>query len=433
MTDAVPAPPRPAIAPFHETPAARRALALFGAGLAAADPGPAVVAAMADVVEDPPGPGGRWQVIALGKAARAMTAAALAALPAGTPALVVTNHENAAPLAGARVMGAGHPVPDAAGLAAATEIETALRTLGPEDRLLALISGGGSALAPAPVAGLSLDDKAAVNRLLLGAGADISQMNLVRQALSRLKGGGWLRICRAPGVALMISDVPGDDLRVIASGPTVAPLGTPAQAAQLCRDVGLWERLPEPARNALAAPPPPPVPARAFRNLLVGSNARSLAAMAAAGATTAPFALAGDVADAARVLAAALTGLAPGAALAAGGETTVRLTGTGTGGRNQELALRTALHLAETGPPEGDWAVLVAGSDGRDGPTEAAGAIITPGTLGRIRAAGLDLRAVLFRNDSTPALTAGQALLVTGPTGTNVADLAVLVRGAAPG
>src|SRR5690606_38399025 len=223
-----------------------RAMALIREGIAAAEPGAAVARAMAEVLADPPGQGGRWQVIAVGKAARAMAAAALQALPDAT-ALVVTNAGNDAPLDGAVVLRAGHPQPDAGGAAAADEVIRRLSDAGPQDRVLALISGGGSAMLPAPAEGMSLADKQAVNRLLLASGADISQVNLIRQGLSRLKGGGWLRLSRAPVTALILSDVPGDDLRVIASGPTVAPVGSRAQAADLARGLGLWERMPEAA------------------------------------------------------------------------------------------------------------------------------------------------------------------------------------------
>jgi glycerate 2-kinase len=228
-----------------------RVMALLQAGVAAADPGRAVAAHMADVLADPPGPGGRWTLIALGKAGRAMAAAALEALPEAE-ALVITNRGNDAPLARARVLASGHPVPDAAGEAAAREVEALLGAAGPADRVLALISGGGSAMLPAPVDGVSLAEKQEANRLLLGSGADITQTNLIRQALSRLKGGGWLRATRAPVTALILSDVPGDDLRVIASGPTVAPIGPVAEAAATARRLGIWDRLPAAVRAALS-------------------------------------------------------------------------------------------------------------------------------------------------------------------------------------
>jgi hydroxypyruvate reductase len=239
--------------------APERAMALIRAGIAAADPGAAVRRGMAAVLENPPGPGGRWQVIALGKAARAMAEAAL---------LVVTNAGNDTPLAGARVMRAGHPQPDDDGALAAAEVIARLTATGPQDRVLALISGGGSAMLPAPAEGMTLADKQAVNRLLLASGADISQVNLIRQGLSRLKGGGWLRLSRAPVTALILSDVPGDDLRVIASGPTVAPVGSRAQAADLALELGIWDRMPEAARDRVQADA-----ARFFQQIATGDHA----------------------------------------------------------------------------------------------------------------------------------------------------------------
>lgn len=405
-----------------------RARELFAAGVAAADPARAVDAAMAAVLADGPAPGGRWHLLALGKAAGAMARAALRHLPEGVAALVVTNPENAGPVPGAEVLAGGHPVPDAGSAAAGQAILARLAAAGPGDRVLALISGGGSALAVAPVAGLSLADKAEVSRLLLLSGADITQMNLVRQHLSRLKGGGWLRACGAPISALILSDVPGDDLRVIASGPTVAPIGSRAAAADLCRAFGIWDRLPVAARAHLGAPESAVADPVAARNRLVGANAISLAAMVAAGAEAGPFALEGDVAALAPRLVAQLRDMAPGKALVFGGETVVRVTGDGLGGRNQELALRVAL-AAEAAGIAGDWLFLSGGTDGRDGPTEAAGGIVGPGSLAAMRRAGVDPQGALARNDSNPALAAGGALLVTGATGTNVADLAVLIRG----
>lgn len=400
-----------------------RAMALIAAGNAAADPGRAVARAMGDVLADPSGPGGRWQVIALGKAARAMAEAALAALP-GAAALVITNAGNDAPLAGAEILVAGHPVPNAGGEAAATRVEAHLAAMRPEDRVLALISGGGSAMLPAPVSGVSLAEKQATSRLLLGSGADITQMNLIRQALSRLKGGGWCARSVAPITALILSDVPGDDLRVVASGPTVSPIGTLAEAAELAVRLGIWEALPVSVRAALTRPEPAGRGAGAARNRLVGSNGQSLAAMVAAGGTLAGLALEGDVEAAAAALVARCRQASPGEALVFGGETTVRLTGDGLGGRNQELALRFARRAVDL---PGDWVFAAVGSDGRDGPGEAAGGMVGPKTLARLAAAGHSIEDVLARNDSTPALTAADALVTTGPTGTNVADLAVFL------
>lgn len=402
-----------------------RAMALIRAGIDAADPAAAVRRGMATALTDPPGSEGQWQIIALGKAARAMAAAALDALP-GAAALVVTNAGNDQPLEGAKIMRAGHPQPDVEGAAAADEVQARLMATGPQDRVLALISGGGSAMLPAPAPGMILADKQAVNALLLGSGADISQVNLIRQGLSRLKGGGWLRLSGAPVTAMILSDVPGDDLRVIASGPTVAPVGTHAEAVALARHLGIWDAMPQSAQQALLAPENTQA-LPAARNILVGANPISLAAMYAAGAEDAGIALDGDVQDCAKAIWRLARDLRPGSALALGGETTVRLVGTGMGGRNQELALRLAL-LAEQQPVDFDWAFASVGSDGRDGPGDAAGGLVGPGTPQAIRDGGVDPAAALANNDSTPALAAGNALVVIGPTGTNVADLAVLVR-----
>jgi hydroxypyruvate reductase len=290
-----------------------------------------------------------------------------------------------------------------------------------------LISGGGSALLPAPALGLTLADKAEVNRLLLASGADITEMNLIRQQLSRLKGGGLLRAAAPARVtALILSDVAGDDLRVIASGPTVAPIGTAAEARAALVARGVWDRLPDAVRLHLErAPEPAPLPEA--ENRLIGSNAISVAAMAEAapGARVVEAPLVGDVADAAVGIWDTASG--PGIWLF-GGETTVVLRGEGLGGRNQELALRVALE-AEARGVAGPWVFLSGGTDGRDGPTEAAGGIVDPGSLGRMRAAGVDPAEYLARNDSNAALAASGDLLVTGATGTNVADLQVLIRG----
>ncbi|MDN5567756.1 MAG: DUF4147 domain-containing protein [Paracoccus sp. (in: a-proteobacteria)] len=390
-------------------------------GVAAADPRKAVDAAMAQVMADHPA--GAWHIIALGKAAGAMTEAALAHLP-DAQALVITNRGNDAPVAGATVLAAGHPTPDAAGLSAGARVAGLLASVSPQDRVLALISGGGSAMLPAPLAGLGLDDLQQVNAALLASGADITQTNLVRQALDQLKGGGWLQLSRAPVTALILSDVPGDDLRVVASGPTVAPIGTVAQAAQVARDLGILDRLPDAARQALARDAATP-PFVAARNLLVGSNRQSLDAMIAAGARDGGLSLAGDVDDCARALVRAVQDAPPGQALVFGGETTVRLTGNGMGGRNQELALRFARHAQDLG---GDWCFAAMGTDGRDGPGEAAGGLVGPHTLTRLRDQGGDLADILHRNDATPALQSVDGLIMTGPSGTNVADLAVFLR-----
>ncbi|MDR5654531.1 glycerate kinase type-2 family protein [Ruixingdingia sedimenti] len=404
----------------HPTPERTAARAIFAAGLAAADPGGAVTAALADV----PAPAGRRLIVAIGKAGVTMAAAARATL-GPCEALVVTDDANARPLPGAEVLAAGHPLPDARGAAAAQRVLAAAAMLGEGDQLLALVSGGGSALLPAPVAGVSLADKIAVNRLLLASGADIAEMNLIRQALSRIKGGGLARAAApAQVVALILSDVMGDDPQLVASGPTAAPVGDAAAARAALAARGLWPQLPPAVRAHLETAPPPPAPP-VTENRIIGSNALSVAAMArAAAAYGLPVhtaTLTGDVQDAAARIAA--TGPGPGIWLW-GGETTVRLSRQGEGGRNQELALRVALAGGA-----GRWAFLSAGTDGRDGPTDAAGGLVDAGTLPRIRAAGHDPAGLAADHDSRIALAAAGDLLITGGTGTNVADLQVLVRG----
>jgi len=385
------------------------ARAIFDAGVAAADPFKAVDRALDDV-------GAPALIIAIGKAARLMAKAALARF-AGTRCLVVTNYENAAPLAGATVMAAGHPVPDENGAKAAGAVIAHLeRVRGP---VLALISGGGSALVPAPAGRLTLADKADVNALLLGAGLDIRAMNLIRQQLSDLKGGGLLRHAAPQEVtALILSDVVGDDLSIIASGPTVGPIGTPELAVETLKQARLWSRVPASVRAHLTGGSAPVALPQA-RNILVGSNAQSLAAMALAAPDpyVIPIPVEGDVTQAARLI---CDHARPGVTLW-GGETTVILRGDGKGGRNQELALRIAMEAARRGWV--DWTCLQGGSDGRDGPTDAAGGLVDHMTVAKIT----DPDARLANNDSYAALAEAGDLLITGASGTNVADLGVLI------
>lgn len=407
----------------------RTARALFNAAVEAADPAIALRKALAR--HPMPNPAGALHVISIGKAAPAMLKEALTHVKRPCKALAVTHYENQMKVSGAEVLRSAHPVPDEAGLRAGQEIMSRLRDLGPKDAVVVLVSGGGSALVPAPVEGVSLADKAAVSKLLLGAGLDIVQMNLVRQQLSQLKGGGLLR-CAAPApvTAYILSDVIGDDLRAIASGPTVGPIGTREEAAKLLKDAGVWEACPESVRAHLShpatAPETPPC-----ENHLIGSNRKSLEAMLAAAegveARIVSDALVGDVADAARFVLAEVA-KAPKdrpVALIFGGETTVTLRGDGRGGRNQELALRVALGAADHDLP-GKWLFMSAGTDGRDGPTDAAGGIVDAGTAAAI---GTDALALLENNDSYEALRRADALLITAATGTNVADVQLFLAG----
>ncbi|MFW8633507.1 glycerate kinase type-2 family protein [Cribrihabitans pelagius] len=409
------------------------AIAMFEAAVARADPAPALRAQLEAAPLPPLPEGGRDVLLAVGKAAVPMLREALRLRPGAAAALAITNPENHTEIPGATVLCGAHPVPAETSAAAGQAAIDLAQSLGPKDRLIALISGGGSALMVAPAPGLTLADKAAVNQLLLASGLEINDMNLVRQQLSDLKGGGLLRHAGLAQVqAYILSDVIGDDLRAIASGPTVAPIGTRAEAKDILQRAGLWERAPEAVKNHLSAPEAAQDAPLQATNTLIGSNRHSLKAMIAAVPEWQPrlitHRLTGDVAAAAETVLAAAEA-APNdrpVALVFGGETTVQLQGRGLGGRNQELALRVAkLGAARL---DGEWLFLSGGTDGRDGPTGAAGGIATPCTWEAIRAAGQDPEALLANNDSHAALQAADALLITGGTGTNVADVQVFLR-----
>ncbi len=405
------------------------AIGLFETAVAAADPRRAVRTYLPGNLPEPD-QDGKLAIIALGKAAGAMMQETLDHLPPrlAFEGLVVTNAENAAHLPSAvsqacTLVVGGHPVPDEGSLQAGDAILKLARGLGEKDRLLALISGGGSALAIAPIEGLDLADKRAVNQVLLGAGLDINAMNEVRQALSALKGGGLARAAYpAKASALILSDVVGDDLAAVASGPTVAPIGNRASALKILRDAGVLEDCPPAVVAALrAGEQSQKVPS--CENTLIGSNAQSVRSAASAldGIDRIDLPIVGDVADAAQALVDHAT-----RDFVAGGETTVILKGTGKGGRNQELALRFAMLAGDQ--IDGEWVFLSGGTDGRDGPTDAAGGIVDANTVALIDMAGMDLDALLDNNDAYRALDAAGALLKVPPTGTNVADIHIFLR-----
>ncbi len=403
----------------------QRAVRLFEAAVKAADPAQALRPHLADLPEI----AGRYILISIGKAACSMIEEAIANLPNGAKfeAIAVTNYENVRDIKHCVVMAAGHPVPDESGETAGQAVIELLQTTTTDDVVLALISGGGSALLPAPVEGVSLTDKAEVSRILLGAGVDITEMNMVRQQLSRLKGGGMAGLAVPAKLhSYILSDVIGDDLRVIASGPTVAPIATPAAAWELLTSLNVFDLMPTSVQDYLKVNAPETEPARS-ENILIGSNGHSLHAMQVASGDGAIVSnsLTGDVEDAAKfIIQSAMQNSAE--TLIFGGETTVTIRGNGKGGRNQELALRVAM-LAENADL-GDWLFLSGGTDGRDGPTDAAGGIVDKHTAQRIRDAGESPEALLANNDSYAALKAAGDLLMTGATGTNVADVQVFLR-----
>ena len=419
------------------------AKSLFMEGVRAADPAAALSGAWLRAPPPRPKPGGRSLIVAFGKASVQMLSRARELIAGGDAAesIAVTDDGNFREDAGFRVHAAGHPVPDERGIRAAGKVESLLAGAGRDDVVIVLVSGGGSALLPAPAGGLSLADKSAVTDRLLRAGFDIIETNAVRQHLSRLKGGGMLRVAHpAPVSAFILSDVPGDDLRVVASGPTASGIMACADAVRLLKERGVFAELPPRVREWLRKKaardglPNGTSEDAAVRNTLVGSNRLSLDAVAAADTgfpvTIADVGLNLEVSAAARRILDAAAGLPAGArhALVFGGETHVHVRGPGLGGRNQELALQVALGARQR-RLSGDWAFLSGGTDGRDGPTDSAGGIVDPGSLNRMLAAGVEPEAMLARNDSYHALRASGDHLFTGATVTNVADIQIFVRG----
>jgi hydroxypyruvate reductase len=409
---------------------------LFDAAVAAAQPERSVRAHL------PARPRGRTVVVGAGKGAAQLAAAFDAAWDGPLEGVVVTRYGYGAPAGRIEVLEAAHPEPDAAGLAAARRLFAAVEGLGPDDLVVALIAGGGSALLPCPPPGLSLDDEIAVHRALLASGAPIAEMNALRKHVSCVKGGRLAMAARPARVAtLVVSDIPGDDPALVASGPTVPDPAGPDAARAVVRRYGL--ALPPPVRAWLAADacaaPDPADPAFARDTVaVIASAAVSLEAAAAAaraaGVTAAILsdAIEGEAREVARVHAAIAREIArrdrPFArpvVLLSGGETTVTLRGRGgRGGRNGEFALAFALAAAGL---EGVTA-LAADTDGIDGTEDNAGACVDGGTAARARAAGADPRALLDANDAWTALGLAGDLVVTGPTGTNVNDFrAVLV------
>jgi glycerate-2-kinase len=355
--------------------------------------------------------------------------------------LVVTRYGHAAPTARIEVVEASHPVPDAAGENAAARILKAVQGLTADDLVLALISGGGSALMPLAAPGLTLADKQAVNRALLACGATINEMNVVRRHLSAIKGGRLAAAAHpARVVTLAISDVPGDDPAAIASGPTVPDPSSFADARAIVARYGI--ALPEPVRahlDAAAEETPKPGDSRLARAeyKLIATPLMALHAAAkeaeALGITPLILgdALEGEAREAGTLLAGIARSVAthglparPPAVLLSGGETTVTLGGAqGAGGRNGECLLGLAVALA--GQP-GVWA-LMADTDGIDGSENNAGAIATPDTLARSTAAGGDPRAALAAHRSYDVFSALGDLVVTGPTLTNVNDFRAIL------
>lgn len=415
-----------------------QAIALFRQGIAASDPERAVASAL-EGRRDDIAAAKRVILVAFGKAACPMMRAALPFVSDKLHlACAVTNRENLAPIAGVDVIAGGHPLPDEGSIAGAYAVERAARAAEPGDLVLVLVSGGGSALICAPVPGVSLADKIALNDALIRSGAEISEINAVRQQFSRLKGGRLAQLASSAKVlSLILSDVPGDDVGTIASGPTAKPSASATDALEIIDRYGLRETLPAALRTHVDHLLERDEPMRFdhVENMVIGSNSISLHQVMASAEASYPVVvkaddwLSGDVSDVAETLhrmaifAASQRGPV---AIVAGGEPTVRVAGTGIGGRNQELALRFAL-LNEWAAIKRPWVFLSGGTDGRDGPTDAAGGIVDPSSTSWMRKVGCNPVALLENNDSYHALESSGDLLITGATGTNVADLQILL------
>jgi hydroxypyruvate reductase len=422
----------------------RAARAVFDAALQAADVHPLVHRALADVRLPA---AGRVRVVGAGKASGAMAAAAEHVLGDRiVDGLVVVKDGYRADTRRVRLVEAGHPVPDARGEAAARAIGASADPATADELLLVLVSGGGSALTPAPVPPITLADKQAMTRLMLAAGANINQLNAVRKHCSLLKGGQLARAAAPARVhALLLSDVIGDPPDVIASGPTAPDVSTFADALAILdrfdlrsrAPASIVERLERGKRGEIPETPKPDDPVfRHVTNTVIGNNRLVIDAAAdeAVRLGYGPHVHTRSLDGEAREVAVRLVALAreiregrgPVAApacLIAAGETTVTVRGRGRGGRCQEFALSAALAMDGVD----GMVALAAGTDGTDGPTDAAGGIVDGESARRARALGQDPRAGLEDNDANPLLDALGDLVVTGPTNTNLLDLYLLL------
>ena len=436
----------------------RHALAIFRASLEAADPGRAI-ARMLRMQDGALAAGphryplSRFRAVHLvgaGKASATMAAAVERVLGRRvTGGLVNTKYGHLAQLKKVVLHEAGHPVPDMAGVEGARRIAEIARAAGPDDLVIALISGGASALLPLPAEPVTLEEKQETTKLLLACGATINEINCVRKHISAIKGGQLARLA-APAtlLALLLSDVIGDPLDVIGSGPAAPDDSTFEGAWQVLEKYGITARVPAAVRERIAAGRRGEIPEtpkagdacfRKTRNLIVGSNRLAVDAAAAKARELGyrPVVLSTLIEGETREIAAMHCAIAREALLSgrpakppvcfiSGGETTVTLRGNGKGGRNMEFALAAAIAL------DGVDRIFAfsAGTDGTDGPTDAAGAWATGSTARRARAAGLNPAAALAANDSYPFFQALDGLVMTGPTGTNVMDVRLMLAGA---
>ena len=363
-----------------------------------------------------------------------------------TKGIITTKYGHILPLEKTEWIECGHPLPDQKGLEGARKVQALLKESGPGDLVIFLLSGGGSALLPLPAEGITLEEKQQVTQFLLDCGADIKEINTIRKHISQIKGG-WLARWAFPSavIGLILSDVVGDPLDVIGSGPTVPDISTFEEAWDILKKYDLIGRIPSSIRNHLLrgkegkveeTPKPGEKTFKKVYNYLIGSNILALRAAeteaSSLGLNTLILSssIVGDTREAARFHAAIAkevifsgNPLPRPACIISGGETTVTVKGHGRGGRNQEFALAGALEINGL-----EKVVLLSGgTDGTDGPTDASGAVADHTTVRRARAAGLDPKAHLEKNDAYPFFQRLGDLLITGPTHTNVMDVRILL------
>lgn len=376
------------------------------------------------------------RILGLGKAAQGMIAPVAESLADLSPRiLAIPKQAFSPPWPHTTVIPGGHPVPNENSLQTGAAALGFVSGLGPNDLLICLISGGGSALMTAPHPGLALPDLQTLTRQLLACGARVDEINILRRHLDQVKGGGLARAAQpAQVVGLILSDVIGNPLESIASGPTAPDPSDKAAAFGVLEKYGLTANVPTAILHSLEKAPETAKPGHGWwsrvQNVIAGSNALAAqSALRQAKAEGFPTRFLGDdwqgeARDVAQRLCAELRQTSSPICLVAGGETTVTLRGGGLGGRNQELALAAVPILAEAP----DLMLITLATDGEDGPTNAAGAVVTTQTLARAQALGLNYPTFLDENNSNAFFAALQDLLMIGPSGTNVNDLSFLFR-----
>ena len=390
-------------------------------------------------------------VLGIGKASARMASAMESILEGElSKGFVITKYGHGRKLRKIQVMEAGHPVPDENSLEGARILSQMASTADVHSLIINLISGGGSSLFCLPADGISLEDKRQTTRVLLASGADIDEMNCIRKHISKVKGGGLAKIASpARLINLILSDVIGDRIDTIASGITAPDHTTFQDALSIVRKYALEDKLPQAVRDHLVQgaqgniPETPKAGNPVFSNtvnIILGNNtlavsaARKTAERLGYDARILSTTLAGEASEAgsyfaqlAKVIDSGKSGIAKPAAIIAGGETTVTIRGKGKGGRNQELALAYAIELHRIYPGSSNIFFLSAGTDGSDGPTDAAGAFVTPALMEKMKAISAQAAACLRENDAYHFFHDTGDLFKTGPTYTNVCDIQVLL------